>query len=325
MAVIHSARLAVRVCQMYYLDNMNQKEISALLGISRPQISRILASARKENLVSITINDPYAKESMLQDKIRGSYPVRDVLVFDTQEEDGASSLPEFGRMAAQCLDLFVADGAAVGVMSGRTIDALVNGVANFPRRGLKVIPLVGGIGSLNPDWQANSVAQRLAEKSGGVSYVLNAPIVVQSPQVREYLIREPEISSVLELGADCETALVGIGDITEQSTVILAGGLRREDIAELREAGTVASACLTYLGRNGELLDVPLAKRSIGQSLQQMKRAKVIALAAGIHKAAAIHSALSSGFIDVFMTTVKTANKIIESQGLFKENKEAES
>ena len=44
MGAIHNDRLMVKVCEMYYLLDMSQKEISVRLGISRPQISRIIGN-----------------------------------------------------------------------------------------------------------------------------------------------------------------------------------------------------------------------------------------------------------------------------------------
>lgn len=39
MAITDNLRMMVKVCRLYYEENLSQKEISALMGISRPQIS----------------------------------------------------------------------------------------------------------------------------------------------------------------------------------------------------------------------------------------------------------------------------------------------
>ena len=41
MAITDNERIMIKVCELYYKDNLSQKEISYKLGISRPQISRI--------------------------------------------------------------------------------------------------------------------------------------------------------------------------------------------------------------------------------------------------------------------------------------------
>ena len=37
MAITDNLRMMVKVCRLYYEENLSQKEISALMGISRPQ------------------------------------------------------------------------------------------------------------------------------------------------------------------------------------------------------------------------------------------------------------------------------------------------
>ena len=59
MAITDNLRMMVKVCRLYYEENLSQKEISALMGISRPQISRMLTCARSKNIVSIKINNPF--------------------------------------------------------------------------------------------------------------------------------------------------------------------------------------------------------------------------------------------------------------------------
>ena len=58
MAITDNLRMMVKVCRLYYEENLSQKEISALMGISRPQISRMLTCARSQNIVTIKINNP---------------------------------------------------------------------------------------------------------------------------------------------------------------------------------------------------------------------------------------------------------------------------
>lgn len=309
MSVLGSTRITVRVCQMYYLEDMSQKEIAAKLGISRPQISRILAAARKEKVVNITINDPYAKETRLQNILREKYPLKDVLVFNAGAAP-ETRLESFGYMAAQCLDLYIQENSLVGVMSGQTIDSVVKGIGSFSRRGLQVVPLVGGLGALNPNWHANSIAMNLAQKSGGMSYVLNAPTVVRDEQAHEMFLNEPEISGVLELGSKCQTALIGVGNITEESSSIKAGSLSTADVESLQQMGVVASVCCSYIDAKGNIVDVPLARRSIGQTLTSLSKATIILAAIGEQKAKAIGAALATGQIDVLLTDILTAQKL---------------
>ena len=48
MAIYDNKRLIVKACKLFYEDNMSQKDISVFLGISKPQVCRMLNFA-KEN------------------------------------------------------------------------------------------------------------------------------------------------------------------------------------------------------------------------------------------------------------------------------------
>jgi len=312
MALADNIRIAVKICKLYYIDNLSQKEISARLGISRPQISRILAYARTNNLVTVTIKNPYADEAEYEQLLIRRYRLQDALVLESGPLKDETRIERFGRLAAQNLDAYIMDNARVGVMSGQTISAIVHSITRFERRGLEVVPLVGGLGSTGALWQANVIAQRFAECSGGSFHILNAPVVVRSPELREKLSSEPGIASILQKGSQCNMCMIGIGEVDIHSTNVRAGALGEADIDELTKAGAAASLCTSYLDSAGRIVETSISDRSIGQTLHSIRKSKVIAFAIGPKKAKAIHAALSGGFIDVFFTDLETTRAINE-------------
>ncbi len=311
MAITDNMRMTLKVCRLYYEDNLSQKEISAQLGISRPQISRMLTNARNNNFVSIKINNPFSDETDLEQLLIERYHLKDALVLNTinaNEEGG--KMEEFGRMAASCIDGYIMDNSRIGVMSGQTLSSMVRSIKHFGRRGLEFVSLVGGISSTSVKWHANVIAQQLAECSGGSCYILNAPVIVQSKQSRDMLVSEPGIASVLQKGLKCDVAIVGIGQINMNSTTFQAGALNTEDIERLKASGAIASVCTSYLDVSGKIIHTELEERSIGLTLEQLKKCRTIALAIGENKVESIKAALSSGYIDVFITNLDTARLI---------------
>lgn len=312
MAITDNTRMIIKVCQLYYEDNLSQKEISAQLGISRPQISRLLAYAKLNNIVSIKINNPYVDETRFERLLKEKYNLKDALVINTNGASETARRDEFGRLAANCLDGYIMDNNRVGVMSGKTIGSVAWCLKHLDRKGLEFVPLVGGIGSAGANFHANSIAQRFAECSGGSCYILNAPVIVQSEESRNMLMKEPEIAAVMEKGRSCDVAIVGIGQVDMKSTTAQAGALNTDDIKKLKAAGAVASVCTSYIDSQGRLVDTELMKRSIGQTLDQLKNCKTIALAIGNSKVKAIRATLIGGYIDVFITDLETACAVIE-------------
>lgn len=319
MAITDNLHVMIKVCQMYYVDDMNQKDISDRLGISRPQVSRILTSAKKNNYVSIKINNPFENETRLEKELISSFRIKDALVLNVEHFSGTGKLTEFCKAAAEYLTDFILDHERIGVMSGQTISGLVQQISRVNRSGVEIVPLMGGLGSENSNLHANSIAAYLAGICGGKNYVLNAPVIVQNHQSKEILLQEPEIAFVLELGKHCDLSIVGIGQVNDLSTTAIAGKWSESDIIELQKYGAVASVCNSFLDQNGEMIQASICERTIGQTLDTISSSKKIGIAIGKEKAKAIRATISSGYLDVLITDIETANEILKMQ-LIKEN-----
>lgn len=49
---------AIDAAKLYYLSDKSQSEVAKELGVSRPTVSKLLATAREKGFVRITIADP---------------------------------------------------------------------------------------------------------------------------------------------------------------------------------------------------------------------------------------------------------------------------
>lgn len=311
MAITENQRITIKVCEMYYKDNLSQKEISYKLGISRPQISRILTTARANNIVTIKIENPYRDETMLEKELIEMFGLNDALVFNTEGLTSENALLEIGRQAATQIEVYIPNESKVGIMSGRTISELVKSIKGMERNGLEFIPLIGGMGSSGLDWHANIITKAFADKvSGNYSY-LNAPVMVKNIESKEILIEEPEIRNVLEKGAQCDIAIVGIGQVNENSASVVAGSLSIEEVEYLKKIGAVASVCASYVNREGKIVENDITDRSIGQTLGSLRKSKKIAIAIGKSKIEAIRAVLKGGYVNVLITNVETAKGIL--------------
>lgn len=310
MGAIHNDRLMVKVCEMYYLLDMSQKEISVRLGISRPQISRIIAQARENHYVDIKIHNPYSDETIMEQKLMADYSLKDALVVRTMGTTSEERLNQFSKEAAVYFDTYIANGQAVGVMSGSTVAAIVQGLHNTGKHIAAAVPLVGGIGNERADMHANAIAMQLAKAYGGTAMVLNAPLIVSGAETARVLRQEASIRTVLDKGRTCDVSLVGIGNVEASSTTAQAGGLTTEDLSTLQSKGAVSSVCNSYYDEQGREIDV-LAQRSIGQSLTDLKHSKVVACAIGLSKVTAILSALRTRKLDVLLTDMETAQQLV--------------
>lgn len=314
MSIVDNERLIVKICELYYMYDMSQKEISAKLGVSRPQVSRILAAAREKHIVSISIRNPFSRETELERSLIGRYGLKDALVLNAGGETSEERLAAFGSEASVLIEDYVPQDSTVGLMSGNTVKAIVDALPRGTKKLRMTVPLVGAINTTDVENHANSIARKIAGFHNSPAMTLNAPAYVSDPELAKALKAEENISKVLEAGKNCSVSVVGIGNLDMDATNIREQGLREEDLEELRAEGAVASVCCSYLNRDGEEVGQTIAERSIGLRLRELKKSRIIAAAIGHSKIGAIEAALKSGCIDVLVTNLVTAKGLLEKQ-----------
>ncbi|HJD18067.1 MAG TPA: transcriptional regulator [Candidatus Fournierella excrementavium] len=311
MAIVDNVRLLVKVSQLYYQENMSQKEISALLDISRPQICRILSSAKESGIVSIQIKNPYGDELAVERELVNTFGLKDAFVTDVSGCLGEETKEVFALRCSEQLEQFLPESGVVGVMSGQTLAAVASAVTQLNRSNLEFVPLVGGLCPQGNDISANVVARMLAQKANACYSVLNAPILMSSDRARNMLVEEPAISAVLDKWERCQVALVGIGQVSTKATSYQFGAFSDQDLEELRKTGAVASLAVSYLNADGEIIDSSITRRSIGWTLKKRRRCKVIAFAYGQSKLDSVLAALKGNYVDVLMTTAEFARQLL--------------
>ena len=101
----------------------------------------------------------------------------------------------------------------------------------------------------------------------------------------------------------------------EGSTLYRGGHVARDDWAALLEAGAVGNTNTRFFdaaGRPVALLD----DRTIAISWDQLRAIRtVVAIAAGVERAAAIRGALATGGIDILVTDEATAEAMLGTDG----------
>ena len=311
MGVLDNTKYIFKVCEMYYRDGLSQKEISADLGISRSQISRIIATANERNLVTVRFNYPNSFEAHYQDLIKARYGV-DAVVFDLGDASGDAELRLLAGKCADYLAIEIRDGYRVGIMSSRTVKYVADNIPVTKKHGFEYVPLCGGFSSNGIDWYANEIAHLMASKTNGKYYVFTAPNFAKSVEAKNVFVAEPSVKQVLDLIPLCDISLVGIGNIDAYSTGSLARELTEDELESLRALNAVSSICSSYLDADGNVLRTSLSDRMIGASISDIQGSKVFAIACGHEKADAIKAVLCGKVIDVLITSLSTAMDLID-------------
>ncbi|WP_416175621.1 sugar-binding transcriptional regulator [Clostridium sp.] len=312
--IVGTTSLIIKCCKLYYEDSLTQDEISNILGISRPTVSRLLDEGRKLGIVKIEIVNPLKNNyEDLERKIEKKYKIREVIIVDDDDDENMQK-KRAAKCAAEYLQRIVKKGNKIGVSMGTTIKDISKYINSNPKMNLEFIPLVGGIGQIQIEIHPNQIVMDLARACSGKFKLLHVPAVVSNPNIRNGFIKEKSISEILMLGKNVDIAVVGIGSpVTKESTMMKSGYFNEEDIRRFKKEGAVGDICLQFYDINGEFMNFQFNKRVVGINLNDIKRIKtVVGVACGNDKIDAITGALNGNLLDVLITNYSIAKNIYE-------------
>jgi DNA-binding transcriptional regulator LsrR (DeoR family) len=313
MGILSNERLVIKICQLYYEENLSQKAISQKLFVSRPQISRMLAYARDAGLIIIRLNNPYAEEDRLERKLVKKYRLRTVQVINTFSKEENEAREIIGQNAGSRISHYLSRYKTIGIVSGKSVFHVINNILPAHNKNLSFISLVGGMGSSGAEWQANYMSQCLAEKTGGKAYLLHAPLIMRNENAKKNLEHEEGIQHIFNLAGTCEMIFAGIGQINADATLIESGILNQEDMTFLKQAGAIAAIGAIFLNKKGMVLDNEFTRRFIGISAAQLHACPhVVAIAFGKEKIDAIDASLRSSLIHELITNADTARSLLD-------------
>ena len=309
-------RLILQAARLYYEDNLTQQQVAQELGVSRPTVSRLLAQARQEGIVQITVVDPFATFEELETRLEKAFHLRQAVVAAGEGASGELLRRRLGLATAKYLRSTLNNSDRVGIGWGRTLHAVVEALGTERRAEVQVFPLIGGLGQISPSFQVNDLARGLAEAFVGSWLALYAPAFVGDPSTCQALFQVADVEAVIQSWPKLDVALIGIGHfaLQRQSSMLFAGYMDAALLLELERRGAVGDLCGRFFDAQGQ--QCLLEPGVIGISLEQLKALDhVIGVAGGEEKVAAILGALRGGCLNVLVTDTVTAEAILEKHG----------
>lgn len=308
-------RMMVRAARLYYEQNQMQAAVAVQLGVSRPTVSRLLARAQEKGIVEVRIHDPLSAEVELSTRLRDVLGLEAVVVVP-----GLANSPELlrrrlGSAAARYLRDTMTSDDILGVGWGRTLLEVAAACTSLPD-GLRLVPLLGGMGQVSPSFQVHEIMRRFGE-CGTLSWsVLYVPAVVDEREARLALLRSRDVKQIASEWNVLTAAVVGIGDVDLDSDVrhLFDGYLSDAGRAAMRRAGAIGDVCMRFFTAAGE--PVPEAMPGvIGIEAGTIRSTpRVIAVAGGVSKIPAIIGAARGRYIKSLITDEATAKAILERQ-----------
>jgi DNA-binding transcriptional regulator LsrR (DeoR family) len=308
-----SAGLLGQVARLYFERQMTKVEIAARLGISRFRVARLLAQALADGVVRIEFRDAPDTNQGLGLAIAEQFGIEACVVAAASGEDAA-----LARLGAEVVDGLLGRGEAIGIAWGSTVGGVVRAMPARDDPAIDVVQLAGSSTNLHAGTDAGDLTRVLAERLGARHHRLHAPAFVESAELRAALARQPEVAATIGQFASLAIAVVGIGafgtsDGAPSSSLVRSGALGSDDLARLAGLGAVGDLIVHPFTVDGTFVAPDLASRAIAISIDQLRTVPhVVAVAAGVAKAAAIRGALASGVVRTLVTDTATASAMLE-------------
>ena len=126
---------------------------------------------------------------------------------------------------------------------------------------------------------------------------------------------ESSVRELTRLISLAEMSVVGIGAMDPQATIFRSGVLTPSDLTYLEMHGAAGDLLCHFFDDEGHLIETPLETRLVSTSLETLCRLKrVIGVAAGEKKVRAIRAALRTGSLNVLITDIGTAEKVLTQE-----------
>jgi DNA-binding transcriptional regulator LsrR (DeoR family) len=295
----------VRASRLYYELGETQNQIAELLGVTRPQVSRLLKRARAEGIVEIRIVDTTAVDSPAGETLRRRFDLDQVHLAPTIAGPEDLTRRMVGRLASEVLRAAVRPGTTVGIGDGASVLATADALEETAMPvAVTVIPLCGGFWSTG---QEREPYRRIGEALGAQVRGLMAPGLVDDAATKTALVAHAGIRAIAELWDRLDVALFGIGG--PAWSVSLVGETVEH---QLEVADAVGEVLVAPFDLDGQFVCPALRDRVIAFDATRLGRVPAsIGVASGEGKVRPMLGALRAGIIRTLVTDVAAATAVV--------------
>jgi DNA-binding transcriptional regulator LsrR (DeoR family) len=284
---------------------MTQQDIAALLGISRIRVLKLLEKARQTGVIQFKLRKNAKFNVLFEKELIKKYGLKDVFIVPSPPTPDKTNT-NVAKAAALYINDRINENDMINMGYGDTSKRLLNNLATMAEKPISCISLTGGVSYYLPDTLSNVFNANL--------HLIPAPLLASSTEMAQAIRNETSVNEIFRMALLSSLTVIGIGGMHEKSTIFSAGTLNKNDLLYLKMKGAVGDILSHFIDKDGNLVPNSLEDRLIGLSLDTLKTLNnVIGVAAGLSKVEAIKAVLRGKYLDVLITDVATAEKLLEA------------
>ncbi len=303
------------IAKLYYLDNLNQSEISKQFGLSRAKVSRLLAKARERDIVTISLNRRNDDDvDLLTDKIKEAFDLKNVLVVPSSSYDANENLKSVAKAAAPFFTSFIKDGDKIGISWGYTLLEIAKSIPPSSFASTSIVQIAGNLDNADNTNYAYEILHQFGQKLGVSSQVtLPCPVIVESKIIVDLLSHDSKISSVLSQINQIDIAFINIGLLSDDNCLHHTGYISSEDLEKLRSKNAVGAVCSRFIDIDGNIVDNSYDERTICVTFPVLKKARISCVAiSSDQKIPPLVGAIRAGTVNTLAIDTHTAKALLQ-------------
>lgn len=299
---------------LYYVGNLSQQDISDRLGVSRFKVVRMLADAREQGLVRISVEHRTSKTLALADQLASKYALEEVQVAPVplSQEDEAYGRSAVGILAANYLTriLSVDEPLTIGVGWGRTLSAMADNLSRIRKSDVRFVSIMGSVADATHT-APGDVCIRLAATTQGSAMLMPAPFLADSAEACQTIMQQRLVNKALQAARAADHALMSVGECGPGAILFESEIFTDEQKEELQAAGVVGDCCGVFFTEDGSVADTPLNACTPCVRPNEMADMGTVILASGKRKTFATLAVLRAGFAKRLLVDETLASSLL--------------
>lgn len=299
----------VRAAWMYYIAGQNQSEIASQLGTSRPVVQRLIAAAKEEGIVSISLHHSVANCLDYAQLLQEKYRLIECNIVPAFNEESTLDSVSFGCYQLMARYLQDDKEKIIGLGSGLTLKKALQRI-DFDSQNTRCVALIS---AMDADGQCNyydDVPLLLTSKIKAKYYQWPAPRYAQTQEEYDMWCTSRLFCSVSAVARRADVIFVGIGPLGTQSPIFKDGFINQAQMDELTARGGIGEIMGRFIDAEGGVVDSEINRMITSYDIRQSQCPR-IAVACGEYKRPAILAALKGGWINGLVTDEHTARWLL--------------
>ena len=244
--------------------------------------------------------------SNIEKKVKSFLGLKIVIIVPGDTDDNPTILKDIGKACANYVKEILNSNSIIALTGGSTIKEVVEA---FPKvnylSDILVVPARGGMGR-KVETQANTLAASFAKKLNGSYKLLHIPENL-SPEILDTLLKQHEVSEVIESIQNANILIYGIGNAIEMAE---KRGASIKEIESLKKLGAVGEAFGCYFNKESNVVSYAT---TVGINISEVKSINMnIAVAGGKNKIESVISIMRNNKNGILVTDEAIGKGIVK-------------